>query len=109
MAWLMLAGAIASEVAATLSLRGTANEFKPLLAAVVLVGYLVSFVLMALAFRTLNVGIVYAVWSGVGTAGTAAAAAVLFHERLNLTAVLGMVVIVAGVAILASSGAATHD
>jgi small multidrug resistance pump len=109
MAWLMLAGAILSEIASTLSLRGTTNEFKPWLAVVVVVGYLVSFVLMALAFRTLNVGIVYAVWSGVGTAGTTAAAAVLFDERINLTAVLGMVVIVAGVAILAFSGAATHD
>src|SRR5690349_23407884 len=109
MAWLMLAGAILSEVVATLSLRGTSSEFRPVLAVVVVVGYLVSFVLMALAFRTLNVGIVYAIWSGVGTAGTTAAAAVLFHERLNLTAVLGMFVIVAGVVVLAMSGAATHD
>jgi len=109
MAWLMLAGAILSEVVATLSLRGTSSEFRPVLAVVVVVGYLVSFVLMALAFRTLNVGIVYAVWSGVGTAGTTAAAAWLYGERINGTAIVGMVVIVAGVAILASSGAATHD
>ncbi len=105
----MLAGAIACEVAATLSLRGTTDGFRPLLALVVVVGYVVSFVLMALAFRTLNVGIVYAIWSGVGTAGTTAAASVLFHERLNATAVLGMAVIVGGVVILAMSGAATHD
>lgn len=109
MAWLLLAGAILSEVVATLSLRGTANEFRPALVGVVTVGYLVSFVLMAMAFKTLNVGIVYAVWSGVGTAGTTAAAALLFNERLNLTAFLGMAIIVVGVIVLASSGAATHD
>lgn len=109
MAWLLLAGAILSEVVATLSLRGTANDFRPLLLFVVVVGYVVSFLLMAVAFRTLNVGIVYAVWSGVGTAGTAAAASVLFGERLNLTAIVGMAIIVVGVVVLAMSGAATHD
>ncbi|MCW2887994.1 MAG: small multidrug resistance pump [Streptosporangiaceae bacterium] len=109
MAWLLLAGAIISEVTATLALRGIANGFRPLPALIVVVGYLVSFALMAVALRTLNVGIVYAVWSGAGTAGTAAIAAALYDERLNLTAVAGMVVIVAGVILLASSGATTHE
>jgi small multidrug resistance pump len=109
MAWLLLAGAITSEVAATLALRGIANGIRPWPTLIVVLGYLVSFVLMAMALRTLNVGIVYAVWAGAGTAGTAALAAVFYDERLNLTAVLGLVVIVAGVAILAGSGAATHQ
>jgi small multidrug resistance pump len=109
MAWLLLACAIVSEVTATLALRGIANGIRPWPALIVVAGYLVSFALMAVALRTLNVGIVYAVWSGAGTAGTAALAAVLYQERLNLTAVLGMLVIVAGVAILAGSGVATHQ
>jgi small multidrug resistance pump len=108
MAWLLLAGAIISEVAATLALRGIADAIRLWPAVIVVVGYLISFALMALALRTLNVGIVYAVWAGAGTAGTAALAAVLYDERLNLAAVLGMVVIVGGVVILATSGAATH-
>jgi small multidrug resistance pump len=109
MAWLLLVGAIVSEVTATLALRGIANGIRPVPALIVAAGYLISFALMAMALRTLNVGIVYAVWAGAGTAGTAAMAAVLYDERLNLTAVAGMVVIVVGVAILASSGAATHE
>jgi small multidrug resistance pump len=109
MAWLLLAGAIISEVAATLAMRGIANGFRPWPALIVVAGYLISFTLMALALRTLNVGLVYAVWSGAGTAGTAAIAAALYDERLNLTAVAGMVVIVAGVVLLATSGATTHE
>jgi small multidrug resistance pump len=109
LAWLLLAGAIISEVTATLSLRGIAGGLRPWPAVVVVLGYLISFALMAVALRTLNVGIVYAVWSGSGTAGTAALAAVFYGERLNLTAVAGMVVIVVGVVLLASSGATTHD
>lgn len=108
MAWLLLAGAILSEVIATLSLRGTAHELRWQLMVTVVVGYLVSFVLMAVALRTLNVGIAYAVWAGVGTAGTTAAAAVLFGERLNLTAAGGMALIVTGVIVVAASGASSH-
>jgi small multidrug resistance pump len=108
MAWLLLTGAIVAEVVATLALRGTAGAFRPLPTFVVVAGYLLSFVLLARALRTLNVGAVYAIWSGVGTAGVTTAAAFLYGERLNLVAVGGMALIVAGVAVLASSGAMTH-
>jgi small multidrug resistance pump len=108
MAWLMLAGAIGAEVVATLALRGTAGAFRPLPTVVVVAGYLISFVLLALALKTLNVGVVYAIWSGVGTAGVAIAAVYLYGEHLNAAAIGGMVLIVVGVAILASSGATSH-
>jgi small multidrug resistance pump len=108
MAWLMLAGAIVAEVVATLALRGTAGAFRPLPVLTVVAGYVIAFTLMAFALRTLNVGIVYAIWSGVGTAGVVALAAVLYGEHLNVTAVAGMALIVIGVVVLASSGATSH-
>ena len=108
MAWLLLAGAIGAEVVATLALRGTAGAFRPLPTTIVVVGYVLSFTLLAQALRTLNVGVVYAIWSGVGTAGVAIAATILYGEHLNLTAIGGMVLIVVGVAVLASSGATSH-
>lgn len=108
MPWLLLAAAIATEVVATLALRATAGAFRPGPVALVVTGYLISFVLLAHALRTLNVGMVYAIWSGVGTAGTAVAGALIFGERLNAPAIAGIVIIVAGVAVLASSGATTH-
>jgi small multidrug resistance pump len=108
MAWLMLAGAILAEVVATLALRGVAAVLRPLPALAVVAGYLASFTLLAGALRTLNVGVVYAIWSGVGTAGVATAAIFLYGERLNLAAVGGMVLIVAGVVVLVSSGATSH-
>lgn len=108
MAWLMLAAAIATEIGATLGLRGVSGGFRLLPILLVVGAYVVSFTLMAFALRTLNVGVVYAVWSGAGTAGVATAAALLFGERLNLTAVAGMALIVVGVVILAASGATRH-
>jgi small multidrug resistance pump len=107
-AWLLLAGAILAEVTATLALRGTADAFRPLPVLVVIVGYGVSFVFLAYALRQLNVGIVYAIWSGVGTAGVAIAAALLYQERLNVAAVGGMALIVVGVAVIVTSGATSH-
>jgi small multidrug resistance pump len=108
MAWLMLAGAIAAEVVATLALRGTAQGFRPLVVLGVVVGYATAFALMAYALRSLNVGVVYAIWSGVGTAGVAVAAALLYDERLNLTAIAGIALIVIGVVVLTTSGATSH-
>ena len=48
----------------------------------------------------LPVGNVYAIWSGVGTAGVALVGVWLFNESLNMPRVLGIVLIIAGVIIL---------
>jgi small multidrug resistance pump len=109
MAWLILAGAIVAEVVATLALRGISGAFRFLPMLMVAGGYVTSFTLMAFALRTLNVGVVYAVWAGVGTAGVTIAAALLYDERLNLFAVAGMALIVLGVVVLAASGATRHS
>jgi small multidrug resistance pump len=108
MAWLMVAAAIASEVTATLALRGTADGVRPLHVVTVAVGYTVSFILLGYALRTLNVGAVYAIWAGVGTAGVAIVAAIMYGERLNLAAIGGIALIVVGVVVLTTSGATSH-
>jgi small multidrug resistance pump len=108
MAWLMLAAAIVAEVAATLGLRGVAGTFRALPLLLVTIAYVASFTMMAFALRTLNVGVVYAIWAGAGTAGVTIAATFLFGERLNLVAVAGMALIVIGTAVLASSGVTGH-
>jgi small multidrug resistance pump len=77
-------------------------------AAIVTVSYVSSFVLMVPALRTINVGVSYAIWSAVGTAAVAGLGVVLFDERLNALAVVGIVLIVVGVVLLTASGSATH-
>jgi small multidrug resistance pump len=109
MAWLLLAGAIGTEVVATLALRASAATIRFFPFILVPTGYAVSFVLMALALKTLKVGVVYAIWSGVGTVGVAIAGVLLFGERLNKVAVLGMLLVVAGVIVLTTSGSVKHS
>lgn len=108
MAWVVLGIAIASEIVATLALRSMAGGIRLWSVVLVVAGYLTSFTLLALALKSLNVGVVYAVWSGVGIAGVAIAASFLFAEKLNLTAIAGIAIITVGVAVVASSGASGH-
>jgi small multidrug resistance pump len=96
-----LALAIASEVAATLTLRSTAA--RPLLWPLVLAGYGFAFWLLARSLAVLPIAPVYAVWAGVGTAAVAAAGWWLFGERLTPGALFGIGLVVAGVVLLGAT------
>lgn len=100
MGWLFLAGAILGEVTGTLSLKASDGLTKLGPSIVVAVGYVIAFAMLAQALRTIGVGSAYAIWSGLGTVGAALGAWVLFGERLNAVAVVGIGLIIAGVAVL---------
>ena len=100
MSWVYLVTAIITEVAATLALRVAATGRRPWYA-VVLVGYVVSFVLLSLALREgLGIGIVYGIWTALGVALTAVLSRLLFEEPLTRTMSLGIALIIAGVVLL---------
>jgi small multidrug resistance pump len=100
MEWLYLAVAILLEVASTLALRVAAAGRRTWYA-VVVPGYVASFVLLALALHQgLGIGVAYGIWTAVGVALTALLSNVLFGEALTRTMVVGIVLIVAGVVLL---------
>lgn len=100
-AWLLLFGAIGFEVAGTLSLRASDGLSRWPWAIPVAVGYLVSFVLLALVLkRGVPVGVAYGVWAGVGVALTAALARLLFADPFTPVMAGGVVLIGAGVYLL---------
>jgi small multidrug resistance pump len=104
-AWLLLAGAIVTEVIATSALKYSDGLTKLLPTIVVAVGYLLSFVLLARALKLhMQVSIAYAVWSGVGTAAIAVIGLVLFDEPLNLAKVAGIALVILGVLVLNLAG-----
>ncbi|MBE1531335.1 DMT family transporter [Actinomadura algeriensis] len=99
MTWLLLGGAILSEVAATLSLRMASQPggSRAWLAAVA-VGYLAAFGLLTLVLHDgLGIGVAYGIWAATGVALTAIASRVLFREALTKVMGLGIVLIAAGV------------
>jgi small multidrug resistance pump len=106
MGWLLLGTAIAAEVTGTLALRALSAGWRTGPALVVGVGYGASFVLLALALRTIAVSTAYAVWAGVGTAGVAVLAWLLYGERMTWAGAAGIALVIAGVAVLNLSGSA---
>ena len=101
MTWVLLCLAIAAEVGATLALRAHAGSRRPVWVWATAAGYVASFLLLGLVLAAgLPVGIVYAVWAALGVAATALLGRTLFGDRLPPVAVVGIAVIVAGVALL---------
>jgi small multidrug resistance pump len=106
--WLLVATAIAAELTGTLGLRQLADTMTWWNVLVVVLAYAASFTCLGLALRQLDVGVVYALWSGIGTAATSVAGAAIFGERLSWQAIAGLAVIVAGVCVLLTSGTVHH-
>ena len=97
--WLLLAAAILSEVTATLSLRGALDH--PPLYVVVVVGYVLTFALLAQTLRRgMGLAVAYGLWGAIGVVLTAGASAVLFGESLGALKISGILLIAAGVAVV---------
>lgn len=105
MGYLMLAGAIVAEVVATTAMKYSDGFSRPGPSAVTILGYVLSFWLLAQTLRTVAIGTAYAIWAGVGTAAVAALGLVLFGEGLNLAKVTGILLIIGGVVVLNLGGA----
>lgn len=100
MSWLFLCIAIFAEVFATSMLK-QAQEFTRLWPSLgVIVGYSISFYMMTLSLRTIPVGIVYAIWAGCGIVLIALIGWLFLGEKLDIPAVLGMVLIISGVLVM---------
>jgi small multidrug resistance pump len=101
---LWLALAIGSEIVATTSLK-LSDGFRHLgWGGVVVVGYGISFYALSVALRSIPLGVVYAVWSGVGTAAIAVIGWVLFREVLDGVKLAAIGLIILGVVLLNGTG-----
>ena len=100
MSYFYLALAIAAEVAGTSLLKAT-EEFSRLVPTTFLVVfYLISSWLMTLALRDLPLGVVYAVWSGLGIVLVACVGAFVYKEIPDLGSLIGMALIISGVVVM---------
>jgi small multidrug resistance pump len=97
---LWLALAIASEIVATVSLKLSDGFTKPVAVVAVVAGYGLSFYALSITLRTIPLGVVYAIWSGVGTAAVVVISLFLFRETLDAVKVAGIGLIIAGVVVL---------
>jgi small multidrug resistance pump len=99
-AWAYLAIAIIAEVIGTSALKASMGFTRPGPTAVVVVGYGVAFYFLSLTLQTLPVGVTYAIWSGVGIVLISLFAWLAYGQTLDLPAVIGLTLIIAGVVVL---------
>jgi small multidrug resistance pump len=98
--WFFLSIAIVSEVIATSALKSS-NGFTQLWPSlVVIAGYGVAFFFLSLALHTIPVGVAYAIWSGAGIVLITLVAWLVLGQSLDVPAILGLALIVAGVIVL---------
>lgn len=98
--YLLLGAAIVAEVIATTALART-ESFTRLGPSVLTIGcYALSFWLLSFPIRAIPAGIVYAIWSGTGIVLITLVAWGLFGQRLDLPAILGLGLIIAGVLVI---------
>jgi multidrug transporter EmrE-like cation transporter len=97
--------AIASEVIATLALKSSEGFSRPLPAAIVVIGYGISFFLLAIVLKHLSVGTTYAIWSAVGTAAIALIGIAAYGETANVLKIASLGLIILGVVGLNAAGA----
>ena len=98
--WVALGIAIVAELVGTTALKASDGLARLGPAAVVVLCYAIAFWFMAVAIRSIPVGIAYAVWSGVGIVVITAVGWAVYDQRLDAPALAGMGLIVAGVAVI---------
>ncbi len=102
--WLYLLVAILTEVVGTALMKASQGLTRLIPTIFMFVLYAISFIFMALALKKIEVGIAYAIWSGLGTALIAMIGIAWFRESINTPKILGIILIIVGVLLLNLKG-----
>ena len=98
--YVYLITAVAAETVGTTALQAS-QQFTRLWPSVLcVVSYAVAFYLLSLALKVMPVGVLYAIWSGLGIVLIAAIGFTVFGQRLDLPAMLGILMILSGIMII---------
>lgn len=101
--------AVVAETIGTTALQASAQFSRFWPSVIVVIAYALSFYLMAVTLKYMPVGVVYAIWSGLGIVSIALIAFIVFGQRLDLPAVLGLSMIIGGIVVIhLFSGTTTH-
>lgn len=98
--YLFLFVAIVFEIIATSSLKASEQFSKLWPSVITIAGYLAAFYFLSLSLNKLNLGIAYAIWSGVGIVVISIVGLFLFKQKLDLPAIIGIALIVCGVVVI---------
>ncbi len=100
MPYFYLVIAVAFETIGTSALKASEGFTRLWPSVLVVAGYAISFYFLALVLKVIPVGIAYAMWSGLGIMFIALIGWFVFSQRLDLPAILGLVLILAGILVI---------
>lgn len=101
--------AVLAETVGTTALQASQQFSRLLPSVIVVVAYALAFYLLSLTLKVMPVGIMYAIWSGLGIVFIAAIGWLVFRQPLDLWAVLGMAMILGGIVVIqVLSDTSTH-
>ena len=107
--FLFLIFAVLAETVGTTALQASQQFTRPVPSVIVVVAYGVAFYLLSLTLSVMPVGLVYAIWSGLGIVFIAGIGYFVFGQRLDWPAVLGLAMILGGILVIhLFSDATTH-
>ena len=98
--WIFLILAIFCEVIGTSFLKSTEGFTKFWPSVIVLAGYCAAFYFLSLTLDSIPLGVVYAIWSGVGIAAIAIISVIFLDQKLDSATYIGIGLIIAGVVVL---------
>lgn len=107
--WLFLLCAIVFEVVGTTALKASDSFSRLWPSVITIVCYGAAFYFLSHTLRSIPTGVAYALWSGIGIVLITLVSWLLFGQKLDMPALLGMALIVAGVVVMnLFSNAAAH-
>ncbi len=107
MHYLALMAAIIAETIGTSALQASQQFTRLGPSVLVVLSYAIAFYLLSIPLKIMPVGVVYAIWSGLGIVLIALAGFLVFGQTLDLAAIIGLGLIIAGVLVLHLFSSAT--
>jgi small multidrug resistance pump len=100
MGYLYLSMAIVAEVVGTSALNASQGFTRLRPGIIAIVAYGVSLYMLSIVLKTIPVGIAYAIWSGIGVSLIVIIGVIWFNQPLDIPAIAGIIMIMAGVIVI---------
>jgi multidrug transporter EmrE-like cation transporter len=106
--WIILGMAIVAETVATSAMKSSEGFTRLVPSVIVVIGYGIAFYFLSMTLKEIPVGIAYAIWSGVGIVLISLVGWIMFGQKLDAPALIGMALIISGVVVMNAFSTSAH-
>lgn len=106
--WIVLGMAIVAETVATSAMKSSEGFTRLVPSIIVVIGYAIAFYFLSMTLKEIPVGIAYAIWSGVGIVLISLVGWIMFGQKLDAPALIGIALIISGVVVMNAFSKSGH-